>query len=145
MAKDVTIKVGVLSDGKLHDDDKIGAAGLAAVHEFGSPSRNIPERSFLRLTASQRTDDYKKWIKANKEDISKSIIAGGLSSFCQKIGAFWVSCIHDTFFRSGYGSWPKLKPSTVKARTKGKGRGPAKPLIDTGALMNSITYEVTEE
>lgn len=144
IASSASVKIGILSNEPLHSEDSLGAVELGAIHEFGSMSRNIPERSFIRLTESQRRDNYAFWVLKNKNEIFKAIVSDGLSSILPKIGALWVGYVQNTFFTIGYGKWPKLSPSTYMKRTKGKGSGPVKPLIDTGALMNSITYEVVE-
>lgn len=145
LASQSFVKVGVLSDGKLHEGDTIGAAGLAAVHEFGSPSRKIPERSFLRSTLSNKKDDFNAWVKSNGDNIFKATVQdGGYSALLEKIGALWVGYVQNTFFTSNGGKWPKLSPRTIASRTKGSGVGAAKPLIDTGELINSITHEVVE-
>jgi len=39
-------------------------------------------------------------------------------------------------------AWQPLKSSTLAARRKGKGSGSAKPLLDTGRLRNSISFEL---
>lgn len=140
MGDQLIVKIGVLSDEKLHPGDKIGAVGLAAVHEFGSPSRKIPERSFLRKTAFIKADTYKIWVLKNKDALFKAITQGKLSSeVMPKIGALWVSYVLEAFQTGGFGGWKALKPRTIKRK------GSDKPLIDTGALMRSITYEVKGE
>lgn len=144
IASNASVKIGILSNEPLHSEDSLGAVDLGAIHEFGSISRNIQERSFIRLTESQRKDDYEAWVLKNKNKIFEAVVKDGLSSILPKIGALWVGYVQNTFFTGGYGKWPKLRPSTYMKRTKGKGSGPVKPLIDTGALMNSITYEVSE-
>ncbi|AIY89894.1 phage virion morphogenesis protein [Geoglobus acetivorans] len=41
----------------------------AAVHEFGSPRKNIPERSFLRKTFDEQKDEIEKLIDAEIEKV----------------------------------------------------------------------------
>ncbi len=153
----VTVKVGVLSDGQLHTGDSLGAAGLAAVHEFGaslprplsaavgkkkkgSPDYRIPERSFLRLTAFEKQNEYKSWANQNAAKIFEAIMAGRLESeVMPKIGALWVGYVQDCFRSRGFGTWKPLKPETIRRK------GSSAPLIDTGALLRSITFEVTNE
>lgn len=144
IASNASVKIGILSNEPLHSEDSLGAVDLGAIHEFGSISRNIQERSFIRLTESQRKDDYEAWVLKNKNKIFEAVVKDGLSSILPKIGALWVGYVKKTFRTSGYGKWKKLSKKTKMNRTKGKRKGPIKPLIDTGALMNSITYEVSE-
>jgi phage gpG-like protein len=140
MGENLAVKIGVLSNGQLHPGDKIGAAGLAAVHEFGSPSRKIPERSFLRKTSFERSAAYMSFIDLNKESIFKSITEGRLTSeVMPKIGAWWVASVLECFRSRGFGGWRPLKPATIRRK------GSNAPLIDTGALMRSITFEVADK
>lgn len=135
LTQDLSVKVGVLDDGALHPGDKIGAAALAAVHEFGSASQHIPERSFLRKTEFMKKDQYLGWIDKNRDELFKAVMEGKLYfQVLPKVGALWVSYIIECFKSGGFGSWKPLK-----VRVGGK------PLIDTGALLRSISFEVTDE
>lgn len=49
LAKNNSIQVGLLKGSKDYPDGT-SVVTVGAVHEFGSPARNIPERSFLRHT-----------------------------------------------------------------------------------------------
>lgn len=136
----LSVKVGVLADDQLHPGDSIGAAGLAAVHEFGSQSRKIPERSFLRKTLFMKKDEYNAWVERNKDGIMADITKGNFYfSVLPKIGSLWVSYVLECFKTGGFGSWAPNSAETVRRK------GSDKPLIDTGALRRSITFEVTDE
>lgn len=43
----------------------------AAVHEFGSPKRNIPERSYLRKTFDEQKEEIERLINAEIEKVLK--------------------------------------------------------------------------
>ena len=43
----------------------------AAVHEFGSPKRNIPQRSYLRKTFDEQKEEIEKLIDAEIEKVLK--------------------------------------------------------------------------
>jgi|Deesub1362B_J571_1020462.scaffolds.fasta_scaffold00499_29 phage gpG-like protein len=45
------------------------ALNYAAVHEFGSPKRNIPERSYLRKTFDEKRNEIEKLIDAEIEKV----------------------------------------------------------------------------
>ena len=50
----------VESDGRSVKVGVIGSrASIAAVHEFGAPSKNIPERSFIRSTINEKSSQDK--------------------------------------------------------------------------------------
>lgn len=131
--KEAYVKIGVLNDASRQDG--FGAAELAAVHEFGSVSRNIPKRSFMMKTMKNYKGEFEQEIKDNFKKISEGLIKNGPVQFLEKIGAKWVGYIMETFDREGPG-WKKLKPATIAAK------GSDKILVDTGALKRSITYEV---
>lgn len=50
-------KVGVLGDDET-EGAEITTPELAAVHEFGAPSRGIPERSFIRATFDAKKNEW---------------------------------------------------------------------------------------
>ncbi|NCX93984.1 MAG: hypothetical protein EBX40_04845 [Gammaproteobacteria bacterium] len=143
LKKNYTVKIGVLSNEKR--EDGFGAAELAAVHEFGTDK--IPERSFLRSTFKSRQDDFEQVMSQNKASIIKGIVENGLEPFLAKVGAEWVGYVQETFKAQGPG-WMPLSPRTLAARQARAGQG--KPfsstiLVDTGAMLRSITFEVKKE
>lgn len=145
------IKVGILS-AEIHPDSDALIAAIGAVHEFGSQSRNIPERSFLRSTYTTRMGDFEKFIESNKLKISQEIMYRGIDQVMNKLGAWWVTAVDDTFEKQGpdtSGSrWKPLSEATLERRDRIaerqgiKGPHNHKILMDTGALRRSITYEV---
>lgn len=113
---------------------------VAATHEFGSPKRNIPQRSFLRSTYDEQRDNaYAVFIKALKKQGEEY----GASQAEQKkvfslVGEWLANKIKAKFTRN---SWAPLKDPTRGGRNRlGRGR----PLIDTGQLRASISYQVVE-
>lgn len=113
--------------------DGTSTALVAAVHEFGSPERGIPERSFLRagLRASffaitRLNVDSLRAVANNTMSVDTAlartgaVAAGGVQKYIPE------------------GDFVPNAPSTVKAK------GSSKPLIDTGHLRQSITYVVEE-
>jgi phage virion morphogenesis protein len=75
------------------------------------------------------------------------MIAAGTNPrpYLTAIGAALVSSTQLRFndSRAPDGStWHALSPVTIALRRKGKGKGGAKPLLDTGRLRNSISYAV---
>ncbi|EMG31569.1 hypothetical protein [Campylobacter showae] len=106
-------------------------AELAAIHEFGSPARHIPERSFLRkplisnaaAIANLAKNAVGKFITGQ---ITAEAALGALGEEAKNISKVAIT----------EGIAPALKPATIKRKKS------SKPLIDTGQLLNSITYEV---
>jgi len=146
-----SIKIGILS-AEVHPDSDSTIATIGAVHEFGAPSRNIPERSFLRSTYHSRIKDFEAFIEQNKVKISQEVLTLGINNVLNKFGAWWVTAVNDTFDNQGpgleSGKWAPLSPKTLQRRDSiAERQGKQSPhehkiLMDTGALRRSITYEV---
>jgi hypothetical protein len=131
-AKQAHVKVGVLSDG---DHDGIGMIELAAIHEFGSPAAGIPERSFIRRTFIEKESELAE-ICAR---LSKAVIAGSMTTAkaLDLLGAWGASEVKKTV-TAGPHIPPPLKEATIAAK------GSDRPLVDTGRLIGSVTWEVEE-
>jgi hypothetical protein len=147
------VKVGILSN-SAHETDSgefFGMAELGAVHEFGSKSRNIPPRSFLRSTISNRMDDFESYINSNRVAIGKAIAEKGEEEVLNNIGSWWVTAVEDTFEAQGPGwkalnpKYKKQKENKLKKSIKNKKIAPnAQILMTTGALRRSIAHEVVK-
>jgi hypothetical protein len=105
----------------------------ANVNEFGAPSRNIPERPFIRGAI----DKYGKDIQQFSEDLIMRYLESEVSfDVCVKtIGEYVVGKIQKYMVDL---QDPPNKPATIE------NKGSSNPLIDTGQLLQSITYRVVE-
>lgn len=135
-----SVRVGVLADkgDQAHQTDaetpsaiSMTVLEVATVHEFGAPAANIPARSFLRGTvdaesASIRSDQHKLAIAvlSGKIDLRKGL---------DQLGARVAGKIQQRIAR---GIEPPLQARTIARK------GSSKPLIDSGQLRSSITWEV---
>jgi len=113
-----------------HDEAGITLASLAAVHEYGSVARNIPERPFQRDTFEKTKPHIKKVIinefskvLKNKQGVKKALSAVGE----------WYTGEMKTMITKG-----SFTPLSIKTIAK---KGSSTPLIDTGQLRNSITHK----
>lgn len=106
-------------------------AELAAIHEFGSPMRNIPERSFLRKPLINNAATI---ANLAKNAVGK-FIAGEITA-AEALGVIGEEAKGISKEAISDGISPALKPATIKHKKS------SKPLIDTGQLLNSITCEV---
>jgi len=132
------VAVGVLDGSGEIPDEGISVAGLATVHEFGAwAGKNrkvwVPERAPIRKTLDEAENRInvaatRVLTKAARGDISVEAALGTL-------GEFVTSQIRRTIQR---GVEPPNAESTI-ARKKS-----SKPLIDTGLLLRSYTYQVRE-
>ncbi len=140
--KNSYVKVGVLegTQEKIKYTDKKGRkrtkgsimmAMIAAVHEYGSSKRGIPERSFIR-----------SWVDGSKAEINKTLLLllravedGKLTSYMalKRLGAFGVSGIRK---KISTGPFKPLSEATIRRKKS------SKPLIDTGQLRGGIHYKV---
>jgi len=142
------IKVGVLGDYADRTPGQTGtkrtnAAGgkeainnpsLGAIHEFGSLTRGIPPRSFLRMPLISRLSDEIN--KESQETWEQYFVNFGFIDLLRAIGEASLAVIKDAFKTGGFGRWAKLRPYTI--RRKGNDR----ILIDSGQLERSVTYAV---
>ena len=134
-AKKAYVKVGVLQD-KPHEGSDLGVLEIACVHEFGSPAAHIPERSFIRSTFHTQEEGLRKvTARAAKAAFDGKI---GLGQALGLIGAWGVAAMQRTI-RTHATVGPEEqanKPATIAAK------GSSTPLIDTGALMQSLSWQV---
>ncbi|KCB33744.1 hypothetical protein LWS69_01245 [Bordetella hinzii] len=121
-----TLRVGFIEGATYPDGTPV--ALVAAANEFGRPDKNQPPRPFFRGMIAEKSKAWPKAIgalaKNNDYDIDRTLgqmgdgIKGQLQASIQKLDS------------------PPLAPSTVKRK------GFAKPLVDTGHMLNSVDYEV---
>lgn len=133
------VRVGVLaSKGGLrkHKASDLTLVEIAAIHEFGSPAANIPERSFIRRTFLHRV--YHALVR-KITDICKAIVLGVVDTKqgVGLLGAWGAAEVKNTITQDDIP--PPLTLETVKRK------GSSKPLVDTGQLKNSISWEVVDE
>lgn len=109
---------------------------IGAIHEFGSPSRNIPSRSFLRSPIKKNEKKIEKFIAKR----FKKVLEDGLDAFeaIDMVGAKVKAIITRAFKTGNDGDWqPLKKPRSGKGRVKA---GSKNPLDDTGTLKRAITW-----
>jgi len=126
-----TVKVGVLGNTASASHGGINNVDLAAVHEFGSTSRGIPERSFLRAPYDENRDRYYEMLGVGL----RNVIEGKLT--VEKVlGIVGLKMESDFKARIVAGIPPPLKPETIARK------GSSTPLIDHGQLLGAISHEV---
>ena len=126
----LTLNVGILEKGGDDHGNGLTVADVATFHEFGTAT--IPERSFIRAW-------YDESFTANKAAM-RAVLAGvtrgqyTLRQAFEQLGSLFVAQIQARIVAH---IPPPLAESTIKAK------GSSTPLIDTGQLKSSITYQVT--
>lgn len=137
-----SLKVGWGENQKYEDGTAV--AGIAAVQEFGNPMRNIPPRPFMRPTVSEKSLQWQELIAKGMKLVFND--KKSTSAVFEAVGLKVAGDIRASISKV---SAPALKTATVKARLRGKKQGKsvsltaAKPLVDTGLMLNSLTSEVS--
>lgn len=130
-------------------------AGIAHVQEFGSPSKGIPPRLGMRAMAREHQDQWKHTV----EQISRAAAQGKVAPerVMEAVTMAAEGHMRETISKV---TEPALKQATIDARkrrlaNKGKNltgakggagvAGIAKPLVDTGILLNTLTSETDKK
>lgn len=121
------IKIGIL--GNKNNRDKGSNASIGLVHEEGSPSDEIPARSFLKMPLLKKLESSLGDLKVKEMKIILLL---------KKIGIKGEEIIQEAFDTGGFGEWQKLSQKTIDKK------GFDKKLIETTQLRKSITSEVVE-
>jgi len=122
------VHVGFLEGSRYSDGTSLPM--VAAINEFGAPSRGQPPRPFMRNTVAKHKAEWPKaaaaLLKANDYDIAKTLalVGEGIKGQMQQ---------EITDFKD-----PPNAPSTIARK------GFNKPLIDTGFMRNTIGVEVKD-
>ena len=118
----------------------VGAEGehsdLLYLHEAGVPSRNIPPRPVLEPALGQK-EVKKSMSGCMRQALFEAVVKGsidGAENELEKAGMIGRDACKK-YITDGTHLAPNA-PSTIAKK------GSSTPLIDTGALLNSITYEV---
>lgn len=122
------VLVGIHEDAAQPEGEDITMATLGAIQHFGNDK--IPARPWLDVGVEQGNKEYLEVIEEGA--------ASGLSQsqILEQVGAIAVGYVQQyiTDLRD-----PPNAPSTVKKK------GSDNPLIDTGAMRQSVTYKVAKQ
>jgi hypothetical protein len=132
---DPHVRVGIFEDekngGAQHDESSpYTTLEIAAVHEFGAPEANIPERSFIRAGVNEKRPELVTLTK----QLLKRVVEGKLDAktMFDALGAQMVAFINAKV-RQGDDLEP-LKPATIARK------GSSRPLIDKGIVLAALTW-----
>ncbi len=137
-------KVGWFESSKYEDGTPV--AYVAAIHEYGVPEKNIPMRATMRPTMQAQRIQWVSLAQAGFTGVFRATET--VSTAMEKIGVKAAGDIHKTISQL---YTPPLKVKTVKARLRGKKQGRvvsitiAKPLVDSGVLLNTLTHSVEDK
>jgi len=123
---DASLRVGFLENARYEDGTPV--ALVAAINEYGRPDKNQPPRPFFRSMIAKHQNEWPhslgKILVNSNYDVDKT-----LSLMGERIKGQLQTSI--TSFQD-----PPLSPITIARKEH------AKPLIDTGHMLNSVDYEV---
>lgn len=127
---------GVRAAGMKSETDKAVEEGTpyplalqAYIKEHGSPAYRVPPRPFLEPGIEKHLDLVESGMKAALQDV---LDGGDGRAQRERLGATMAAKVQ-AYFQEDNG-WPPNAPSTIKKK------GSVQPLVDTGALRQSITY-----
>jgi hypothetical protein len=138
------VMVGVPSDKAPRSGDPINNAALAYIMENGAPEVNIPARPFLKPGVASVQPQIAAGLKKAGE-FALHGRADAVNRELHRVGAIGRDAVKR---KMTDGPFEPLRPATIAARKlkrKSRNNTDVKPLIDTGALRNSISYVIREE
>ena len=123
------VDVGIFASAKYTDGTPV--AGVAVVHEFGSPKQNIPARPFLRPTIEEKQPEWADIFKLGIQSSLKGYtpIENVLDALGQKASGQVRTTVSSL-------TSPPLKEATSERK------GFDKPLVEHGIMSNAISYRV---
>jgi len=132
------VKAGVMSNKNART--QAGAVGLsnaelASIHEYGLG--HVPARPFIRPPFVANKASYLDILRNAYGAAMKSNDPSGFRRALALIGMKMTADIKN-YVTQGAGVPPPLAASTVARK------GSSRPLVDTGQLINSVSYEVVE-
>jgi hypothetical protein len=127
------VRVGGFLDEKGGGAEREGGftnVDIMAVHEYGAPEANIPERSFIRSTINAQRAKYVSMLKK----ALKLLLEKRLSSV-QMFDILGAQMIADINYKVRVeGGFEPLKQATIDRK------GSTRALIDTGAMLASLAW-----
>lgn len=132
LSSNLEVAIGLPASSGSHPDSQMTYAKLGAIHEFGT--RNIPERSFLRVPLRAAQDELAGHFRRLMPKVARGEMT--IMQALDQIGARAAS-IPQEAIQAGIA--PPNAPSTVRQK------GSSNPLIDTGAMRQAITWVIREK
>ena len=126
LGRPATLKVGFLGNATYPDGKPV--AMIAAINEYGAPSRGQPPRPFFRRMINAKQGEWPAAIagvlQAQGNDVEKALDIAG-AAIAGQLRQSIVDLVD-----------PPLAPSTIARK------GHDKPLVDTSHMLKSVDHEV---
>jgi hypothetical protein len=125
-------------------------ATLGYIHEHGSPAANIPARPWLGPGVEESRAQWTNYMRQAGEE-ALSLTENSQGRMERGLHAAGMTAVSAVKVRIVAGLKPDLSPRTIAAR---RARTPSRqaatqadvtPLVDTGQLLNSISYVIKRE
>lgn len=133
-------KVGYIGtpESERREDGPLGNVAIALVHEFGSPSSGIPERSHLRSSFDINRGKYEALLAR----LAKLLYVGKISME-KVVSLVGLQAANDVKTQIRTGNYtPNSRAVTRRKQALGRVKGGlVKALIDTWRMLQSIDYE----
>ena len=101
-----------------------------AMHEYGAPEKHIPRRSFLRVPTMSKEKEIVRFFDSRAKLLTDGMNANMLLG---QTGVYVQGIVLRAFREN---DWAPNSQQTISKK------GSSAPLIDTGHLMQSISWEV---
>jgi hypothetical protein len=138
-----TVLVGI-PEANAHRDPEPGEerapasnAVIGYVQEFGAPELNIPARPFL----VPGVEGVKDQIVERMRKGAAAVLDGDFKAADRTLEAVGLMAVDAVQQKLVDGPFVPLAPETLAAR-EAKGRRGTKPLLDTGAMHQAVTYVI---
>lgn len=130
--RSVKAEVGIFPEA--HYPDGTPVAYVAAIHVFGYPQGNIPVRDFFRPTVEDKKNEWARQVAG----AAAGAIQGKVDfrSGLEAVAAMAAGDISKSLSKL---KDPPLSDGTIKRK------GHDKPLVDSGQLLQSITFKVRDD
>lgn len=125
----LTGKTGYFETAKYADGTPV--AYVAAIHEFGYPDGGIPMRATMRPTASEKGRPGGEWSQVAARGARAAL--NGQTTPAAALEALTLVAAGDVAKAISALTTPPLDPRTIAAK------GFAKPLVETGLMLQSVT------
>ena len=143
-ARSARVRVGVLGNrADRFDEDwnkeKLNNPSLGLVHEFGSKTKNIPARSFLRMPLMTRLP--KRLDQIGRAFWRAMILKTGVHTALKALGVEGETVVQEAFETGGFGTWPAWSKRYAAWRRRHelrlRAKGSTGPITGGGLLILS--------
>jgi hypothetical protein len=125
----VTLRAGILEEAKYPDGTQVAQVGY--IQEYGAPEAKIPPRPFFRAVIAEGKSTWPAILASGVEHY-RGDVKSALALLGDQIVGELSQSVRDW-------SSPPNAPATIAKK------GFNKPLIDTGRMANSFSYEVNDD